>query len=100
MPLASVSDIQNNISSLQSLIKAFDCGERYTLHNDLGIPFYCDIQHAVPTAHQVEWEYLEVKTDLWQLRGSKDQDVTSQLRQEKTSRSGATCSFRAQVLSR
>jgi hypothetical protein len=26
MPLASVSDIQNNISSLQSLIKAFDCG--------------------------------------------------------------------------
>jgi hypothetical protein len=71
----------------------------YTLHNDLGIPFYCDIQHAVPTAHQVEWEYLEVKTDIWQLRGSEDQDVISQLRQEKTSRSGANCSFRAQVLS-
>ena len=65
----------------------------------MGIPYCCDIQPAVPTVYQVEWEYLEVNTDIWHQWETEDQDVTYQLYQEKTSRSGAYCLFSAQELS-
>ena len=99
MRLATMSDFQNNSFPLQSAVSTFECGERYAPNNELGIPFYFDIQPYVPTAYQVAREYLEVNTDIWHLWESEDQDVMSQLRQGKTSRSGAYCLFGAQVLS-
>jgi len=99
MRLATMSDIQNNYFPLQSAVTTFECGERYAPKNELEIPFYFDIQPYGPTAYQVEREYLEVNTDVWHLWETEDQDVMSQLRQDKTSRSGAICLFWAQVLS-
>jgi hypothetical protein len=49
----------------QSPIAALDCGERCAVHNERGVPFCCDLQHAIPTAYLAEWEYLQVNTDLW-----------------------------------
>lgn len=46
-------------------ISSLDCGDRCAPHNERGVPFCCDTRHAVPTAYQAEWEYLEANTDLW-----------------------------------
>ena len=46
-------------------IAAFDCGERCAPHNENGAPFCCDTRHAVPTAYDAEWVYLQDNTDLW-----------------------------------
>ena len=46
-------------------ISNLDCGDRCAPYNEQGIPFCCDIRHAVPTAYQAEWEYLEQNTELW-----------------------------------
>lgn len=46
-------------------VTAFDCGERCAPYNDRGAPFCCDSMHAVPTAYQAEFRYLQEKTDLW-----------------------------------
>jgi hypothetical protein len=46
-------------------IAAFDCGERCAPHNERGVPFCCDTRHAVPTAYDAEWVYLQENTDLW-----------------------------------
>ena len=45
-------------------IAEFDCGDRCAPYNEWGVPFCCDIRHAVPTAYQQEWEYLQSHTDL------------------------------------
>ncbi|HSQ26496.1 MAG TPA: hypothetical protein VLM80_05175 [Anaerolineales bacterium] len=46
-------------------ISELDCGDRCAPYNEKGIPFCCDIRHAVPTAYLSEWDYLEQNTDLW-----------------------------------
>ena len=43
----------------------FDCGLKCAPHNPHGVPFCCDICHAVPVAFHQEWEYLQTNTDLW-----------------------------------
>jgi hypothetical protein len=54
-------------SGFQAPINVLDCGKRCAPHNEHGVPFCCDTRHAVPTAYQVEWEYLQANTDLWHL---------------------------------
>ncbi len=44
-----------------------DCGAYCSPYNEHGIPFCCDIRHAVPSAYHEEWAYLQAHTDLWQL---------------------------------
>lgn len=44
---------------------AIDCGEMCAPHNPAGIPFCCDICHAVPVAYRSEWQYLKRHTSLW-----------------------------------
>jgi hypothetical protein len=46
-------------------ITAFDCGAKCSPYNERGVPFCCDVNHALPTAYQPEWEYLQASTDLW-----------------------------------
>lgn len=54
-------------AGFEAPISALNCGERCAPHNEHGVPFCCDTQHAVPTAYQAEWEYLQTNSDLWRL---------------------------------
>ena len=49
----------------QAPISKLDCGKKCAPHNPGGKPFCCDTCHAVPTVYDVEWEYLQANTDLW-----------------------------------
>jgi hypothetical protein len=42
-----------------------DCGKLCAPHNPHGVPFCCDICHAVPAVYHQEWEFLRQRTDLW-----------------------------------
>jgi hypothetical protein len=64
-------------SRFQAPIAALDCGSKCAPYNEHGVPFCCDTRHAVPTAYQAEWEYLQVSTDLWHLYGSGPGDQGS-----------------------
>ena len=44
-----------------------DCGEKCGPYNDYGVPVCCDIELVVPSAYDLEWEYLQTETDLWHL---------------------------------
>lgn len=48
-------------------IVAADCGQFCVPHNPNGVPFCCDIQHAVPAVYRAEWKALKASTDLWRL---------------------------------
>jgi hypothetical protein len=63
----TVRDINNIHSHFDSSITAVDCGEKCSPYNDFGVPFCCDIGQTVPTAYNLEWEYLRTNTDLWRL---------------------------------
>jgi hypothetical protein len=53
--------------SFQAPITALDCGKKCAPYNERGVPFCCDTHHAIPTAYQAEWAYLQANTDLWHL---------------------------------
>lgn len=46
-------------------IQKIDCGQICAVHNPNGLPFCCDICHAIPAVYLDEWEYLKNVTDLW-----------------------------------
>lgn len=46
-------------------VTEFDCGLKCAPFNSNGIPFCCDICHAVPAVYLQEWVYLRQRTDLW-----------------------------------
>jgi hypothetical protein len=58
--------------SFLSPICELDCGKKCATHHPLGIPFCCDICHAIPAAYDSEWEYLQKHTDLWHLWNKDD----------------------------
>jgi hypothetical protein len=58
--------------SILSPICELDCGKKCATHHPLGIPFCCDICHAIPAAYDSEWEYLQKHTDLWHLWNKDD----------------------------
>ena len=53
-------------------ITHFDCGEKCSPYNEYGVPFCCDIRHAVPSAYHHEWIYLKENTDLWHIWDSEN----------------------------
>jgi hypothetical protein len=63
-------------------IAEFDCGERCAPHNENGVPFCCDTRHAVPTAPQSEWEYLQQNSDLWREWEAQEPGETQRLQDE------------------
>jgi hypothetical protein len=67
----------------QSPITTFDCGDKCAPYNESGVPFCCDTRHAVPTAYDVEWEYLVANTDLWHEWQSDDPLETNRMLSEK-----------------
>ena len=79
-------DIRQVYDHFDVPITAQDCGARCAAHHQNGIPFCCDICHAVPTATRPEWDYLKHSTDLWHVwRGDEcpdDSDDIDKLRAE------------------
>ena len=60
-------DIRGLYDRFDAPIAAFDCGQKCAPHHPRGMPFCCDICHAVPAAYRQEWAYLQPHTDLWHL---------------------------------
>jgi len=54
-------------AAFQAPISMFDCGDKCAPYNERGVPFCCDTRHAIPTAYEEEWDYLQGHTDLWHL---------------------------------
>ncbi len=65
MPAPTPSEFAAIYCGFDAPIAAFDCGKKCAPHNARGVPFCCDTRHAVPTAYQAEWQYLQASTDLW-----------------------------------
>lgn len=63
--LAPQLDLRELYDHFDAPVTPFDCGQKCAPHNPDGIPFCCDICHAVPVAFHQEWGYLQSRTDLW-----------------------------------
>ncbi len=86
-PSILMSDIESAdfgalYARFQAPISVFDCGEKCAPYNEYGAPFCCDSSHAVPTAYQAEWDYLQSSTGLWHLWDADDPAETARLRAE------------------
>lgn len=76
---ASFADLY---AAFPSPIATFDCGDKCAPYNVGNVPFCCDTRHAVPTAYQAEWEYLQAHTDLWHLWQAQDHAETARLQSQ------------------
>jgi hypothetical protein len=76
------TDFANLYAHFEAPITALDCGKKCSPHNEYGVPFCCDTQHAIPTAYLSEWAYLEPNTDLWHLWEDDNPEKTKRLRAE------------------
>lgn len=68
-------------SGFDSPLSPLDCGQKCAPYNR-GVPFCCDTRHAVPTAYQAEWLYLQDHTRLWHRWAAPDPAETARLEQE------------------
>lgn len=66
-------------TGFQAPITQLDCGKKCSPYNESGAPFCCDTRHAVPTAYQEEWEYLQTHTDLWHAWQGANAEETDRL---------------------
>jgi len=55
-------------------IADLDCGQICAQQNPNGVPFCCDICHAVPAGFITEWDFLRERTDLWHIWRGGDRD--------------------------
>jgi hypothetical protein len=75
-------DYRTLYGRFQSPILAFNCGDHCAPHNELGVPYCCDIRHVVPSAYQAEWEYLQANTDMWRPWEGRDREETRLLKEQ------------------
>jgi hypothetical protein len=73
------SDFASLYSRFEPPIAALDCGERCAPHNERGVPFCCDLAHAVPTAYQAEWNHLQAQTTMWRPWQGRTAKETAQI---------------------
>ena len=59
-----------------------DCGEKCGPYNDYGVPVCCDIQLLIPSAYDLEWNYLQSETALWRLWSGSSAIEKDSLQQE------------------
>jgi hypothetical protein len=78
----SPSTIAEIYGRFKSPISAFDCGSKCAPYNENNVPFCCDTNHAVPTAYDTEWEYLQDHTNLWRRWEVEDPDEIIRLQAE------------------
>ncbi|MBN1231006.1 MAG: hypothetical protein JXA19_03970 [Anaerolineales bacterium] len=67
-------------------ITTLDCGKRCAPYNEHGVPFCCDIEHAVPAVYDSEWDYLKSHTDLWHLWTCNDPELSPEEQVEEYER--------------
>lgn len=65
LPVSPFADIQKLYRQFNAPICAIDCGEKCRVNNPNGVPFCCDINHAVPAVYDQETGYYKGRTDLW-----------------------------------
>jgi hypothetical protein len=70
------------LARFRAPIMKLDCGQKCAPYNENGVPFCCDLHHAVPTLHRAEWEYLQENTDLWRLWQGETPDETRRLQEQ------------------
>jgi hypothetical protein len=76
------NDFANLYAHFDAPVTTFDCGEKCSPHNDLGVPFCCDRAHAVPSAYDAEWQYLQANTDLWRPWKGRTRRETDDLKRQ------------------
>jgi hypothetical protein len=67
-----IIDFPNFYARFNAPINQIDCGAKCAVHNPNGVPFCCDICHAMPAAYHEEWNYLQNNTDLWHVWKTDD----------------------------
>jgi len=82
MVKSSEIDFASLYAGFHSPIVALDCGDRCAPYNERGVPFCCDIRHAVPSAYELEWDYLKLNTDLWREWDGATEGETASLRNQ------------------
>lgn len=65
LAVPSPADFAALYARFHAPIAVFDCGAKCAPYNERGVPFCCDVRHALPTAYDAEWDYLQANTDLW-----------------------------------
>lgn len=63
-------------------VTAGNCGAHCAPHNERGVPFCCDLNHAIPTAYAAEWVELQENTDLWRPWEGRTPRETENLRSQ------------------
>ena len=76
---ASPIAFESLYQGFQVPITALDCGPKCAPYNERGVPFCCDTRHAVPTAYDQEWRYLQANTNLWHRWQAEDPAETRRL---------------------
>ena len=76
-------EIKKLYDELSEEMTKIDCGRRCAPHNIGGKPFCCDIQIAIPTIFNEEWEYLKNNTNLWfPWKWDRDREDVEEARKE------------------
>lgn len=73
----------NIYTKFDSPITSINCGDKCAPFNKGNIPFCCDIQHAIPSAYQTEWIYLQENSDLWHEWVASNSDENRRMNDEK-----------------
>jgi len=64
-PVSPFKDITKLYQKFNAPICSIDCGEKCRVNNPNGVPFCCDITHAIPAVYDQEAEFYHGRTDLW-----------------------------------
>lgn len=64
-PVSPFKDILKLYQGFSAPICSIDCGEKCRVNNPNGVPFCCDITHAIPAVYDEEIAYYDGRTDLW-----------------------------------
>lgn len=75
-------DVVSLYAEFQAPVCVQNCGDFCAPYNDLGVPFCCDIDYAIPTAYDSEWRYLQSHTDLWHLWAPEVQELKDAIQKQ------------------
>lgn len=75
-------DILSLYATFQAPVCDLNCGDHCAPYNERGLPFCCDIDYAIPTAYDCEWQYLQKHTDLWHLWSHASQELNEMIQEQ------------------
>ena len=83
MSFIKSNQFESIYSNFNAPISSINCGDKCAPYNENLIPFCCDIKHAVPSAYDTEWIYLQENTDLWHEWKNENAEDENKLNTEK-----------------